>query len=416
MTESTPVTDLREPWETRAETLMRALPYAVLLISCGIAAISVSEGYPTGWGRYVAAVGLAVVTAGWTLWMSTLHPEWESRPRRMAVFYVVRWLCSAGLVVLNPWFGIYAFSGYMDAIRLFSIRRGLIGVVATAFLMALAQIGGLQKPTLSWVAIYLAVVAFNAVLASGFTLLSYHETRQSSQRKDMIVDLEEALAENAGLHAQLVAQAREAGVLDERQRLAREIHDTLAQGLTGIITQLEAADRARHEPDVWQGHLDLARALARESLTEARRSVQALHPEPLDDETRLSEALAGLTKRWAESADVPVTFEATGVERRLLAEIEATLFRVAQEALTNVRKHAHATKVGVTLSYLDDVVLLDVRDDGVGFDPRQVGFGLRGMRQRLQRVAGRLEVESTPGDGTALSASVPALPPEEEER
>ena len=228
------------------------------------------------------------------------------------------------------------------------------------------------------------------------------------------------MEENAGLHAQLLTQAREAGVLDERQRMAREIHDTLAQGLTGIVTQLEATERAGHRPEQWRRHLDQARALARDSLSEARRSVQALRPEPLED-ARLPDAIAHMAERWSRASGVVASVETTGEPRPLLAELEMTLFRVAQEALANVAKHAGASKVGLTLSYMDDTVLLDVRDDGAGFaaapgaaDGRRgqsqgQGFGLAAMRQRLQRVAGSLEIESAPGEGTAVNARVPAI-------
>jgi signal transduction histidine kinase len=126
-----------------------------------------------------------------------------------------------------------------------------------------------------------------------------------------------------------------------------------------------------------------------------------------------------MARRWAETSTVQLSFETTGEPRPLLAELEATLFRVAQEALTNVGKHARASKVGLTLSYMDDTVLLDVRDDGVGFSAGPAGngatgggFGLKAMRQRLQRVAGNLEIESAPGEGTAINASVPAIPVE----
>jgi signal transduction histidine kinase len=210
-------------------------------------------------------------------------------------------------------------------------------------------------------------------------------------------------------------------VLDERQRMAREMHDTLAQGLTGIITQLEATERAAGRPEQWRRHLDQARALARTSLSEARRSVQALRPEPLE-EASLPEALGEMADRWSETSAVELSFATTGEPRPLLAELELTLFRVAQEALANVAKHAQASKVGLTLSYTDQAVLLDVRDDGVGFLAGRTGanghtgdgqgFGLEGMHQRLRRVAGSLEIESAPGDGTAVSATVPAIPAE----
>lgn len=127
----------------------------------------------------------------------------------------------------------------------------------------------------------------------------------------------------------------------------------------------------------------------------------------------------GLTQRWADNAGVRAELTVTGSATPLLPEIEATLYRVAQEALTNVARHAQARRVWITLSYMEDVVVLDVCDDGLGFDaaeparglqaPAGHGLGLPGMAWRLERVGGSLTIESAPGRGTALSASVPAL-------
>ena len=181
---------------------------------------------------------------------------------------------------------------------------------------------------------------------------------------------------------------REAGILQERQRLAREIHDTLAQGLTGIVAQLEAAAQARASGANDTGYLDAAAQLARDNLKEARRAVRAIGPGELEG-ARLPDALAQVTDSWTARTNVPVAFTTTGEARSLHPEVEVTLLRAAQEALTNVAKHADATRVGLTLSYMEDLVTLDVRDDGVG---------------------GALAVESAPGEGTAISASVPAVP------
>lgn len=124
-----------------------------------------------------------------------------------------------------------------------------------------------------------------------------------------------------------------------------------------------------------------------------------------------------MANRWADRATVSIEFTTTGTARPMHPEIEATLLRVTQEALSNVAKHADAARVGLTLSYMEDQVTLDVRDDGEGFAPGSVppgghatgGFGLTGMRQRIQRLAGTLNIESEPGGGTAISASVPAI-------
>jgi signal transduction histidine kinase len=258
-----------------------------------------------------------------------------------------------------------------------------------------------------------------------FSTLGEVTQRQNQQRKEIIAELaatnarlETILAENSGLHTQLLAQAREAGILDERQRMAREIHDTLAQGFTGIIAQIEAAKLAPQDAAQRQQHLDLAQALARDSLASARRSVQALRPAPLE-QSHLPEAVAGMAERWSETAAVSLSIATTGEPRPLPAEAEVALFRVAQEALNNVAKHASASRVGVTLTYTGSLVLLDVRDDGVGFAVAaengagtQHGFGLGTMADRLRLVGGDLEIESAPGEGTSINARVPALPVE----
>jgi signal transduction histidine kinase len=202
-------------------------------------------------------------------------------------------------------------------------------------------------------------------------------------------------------------------VLDERQRMAREIHDTLAQGLAGILTQLQAAEQTTD----WRRHVTNAMNLARESLTEARRTVHAVEPSVLAD-ARLPDAISDVTRRWSEVNRIDAVLTTTGDPRPMHADVEVTLLRTAQEALANVAKHSQASRVGLTLSYMEDLVTLDVRDDGVGFEPNvkrangstNGGFGLAGMRQRVQRLAGRLDIESEPGGGTAISASVPAIP------
>ena len=225
--------------------------------------------------------------------------------------------------------------------------------------------------------------------------------REANQR------LEATLAENAGLHEQLVTQAREAGILDERQRMAREIHDTLAQGLTGIITQLQAAEQASDDPAGWRRHFEAATRLARESLSEARRSVDALRPEPLET-GRLPAALADVAGRWSALHGITVQVTTTGTARPVPAEAEVVLLRTAQEGLANVARHAQATNAWVTLSYMEQEVALDVRDDGRGFEPAQAdGFGLVAMRQRVEGLSGTLQIESEPGAGTAISACVP---------
>lgn len=199
--------------------------------------------------------------------------------------------------------------------------------------------------------------------------------------------------------------------------MAREIHDTIAQGLTGIITQLEAADHAREGTAERDRHLVLAQRLARDSLAEARRAVEASMPAALESGS-MTAALDEVAGGWSDVTRIPVDIIVTGAVVDLHPEIQLALLRTAQEALANVARHASATRAAVTLSYMGDVVTLDVRDDGVGFIVPEAGgagstapesFGLTAMRQRVARVAGSLVIESEPGAGTAVSARVPAI-------
>ena len=225
---------------------------------------------------------------------------------------------------------------------------------------------------------------------------------ESRERAELIARLEAAQAELADV-------SRRAGTLAERQRLAGEIHDTLAQGLTSIVMLLQAADtEIGSDPAEARRHVGLATQTAREGLAEARAMVAALTPAHLDSGP-LREALSRLTERIGAELGIGARFEVRGQARPLSATAEVVLLRAGQEALANVRKHAHARDVCVVLSYAEQAVRLDIRDDGAGFDPDRVngGYGLRGMRSRILQVGGNLLVKTHPGAGTALSVEVP---------
>jgi signal transduction histidine kinase len=398
-------------WERRLGVLSRAIPYLVLLLSTalylGVGAAPAAEK--------AVNLAIAVFAAGWMLWWFTLHPVWRGRTGPMVVFFVGVLVCYAVLSLRDPLFGFFSFAGYVYAVEVLPGRWKFIGVAATAMIAATSLTGGLPAPSAAAVLSYLVIMVIVVTLACTFSFLGHVTKQQNLRRKEMVAllaetnhKLTETMRENAGLHEQLLIQAREAGVQDERQRMAREIHDTLAQGLAGIITQLQAAE---HAPD-WRRHADAAARLARDSLAEARRSVHAWQPVQLENAC-LPDALAEVVQRWVTAHGLSVELSTTGTMRPMHPEIEVALLRVAQEALANVAKHASASRVGLTLSYMEDVVTLDVRDDGVGFDaavPSPGGFGLTGMRQRVSRLAGALAVESEMGGGTAVSATVPAVP------
>ncbi|GGM13046.1 MULTISPECIES: sensor histidine kinase [Micromonospora] len=404
-------------WQAHEARLHRVVPYAGLVLGSVLSIFAAAPGSLP----LTVSLPVALVAAGWVGWFVDLHPGWRQRRRLMAGYYLGLLAFAAVLIVASPWYGFFAWAGFLHAGLALRGRWRLAGVGACAVLVATAQSAGPPDSLAHWL-LWAVLVLFNVGVAGGVTWFSTLNDRQHALRKKLVEELAEAnhrlaetMRENEGLHAQLLTQAREAGVLDERQRMAREIHDTLAQGLTGIITQLAAAGQARDRPADWQRHVDTAVALARESLTEARRSVRAVRPEPLET-ARLPEVLTDLVRRWSTINEVPGEVHTTGTPRPLHPEVEVTLLRAAQEALANAARHADPTRVRLTLSYMADEVTLDVRDDGKGFDDdgdrttADGGFGLAAMRQRVTGVGGRLAVESEPGVGTAVSASVPALP------
>ncbi|HEU5266056.1 MAG TPA: sensor histidine kinase, partial [Jatrophihabitans sp.] len=321
-------------------------------------------------------------------------------------------------IVLSPWFGIYSWLAFPESIRYFRPPAEYVAIVAASAVTSLSYVGGVPDSAAGWV-LYAVVASGVVVLVSFFGAIADRSWQRDQEREETLRQLqvanerlESALAENRGLQEQLLTQAREAGMLDERARLAGEIHDTLAQALTGILTQLAAADRCG-ELRAANGHVDAAQALARSGLAEARRSLQALRPTPLVG-SQLGEAIGDTATRWMTNSKIATQVDVIGDVVPLDTDTEIALLRAAQEGLANVEKHAHATKVAVTLSYLDDVVLLDVRDDGVGFAAGAVGprpdgtsVGLATMRERLRRVGGDLEIESEPAGGTTLVARVP---------
>ena len=402
------------------------IPYVALAVSVGLALLVGPDSR-----RYLGLVlGLSAAAAVWMAAMRVPYGEQDEHKAKGTVFYAVHLALIGALILVNPFFAIFGFSGYLFVI-LVPGRWKALGMVVNAGFMALSEVGGqAQLHGVAWIA-YGGLFAVNVFIVGSMTKAGLDDERRAAQHTRQIDQLSEAnqrlermMEENAGLHAQLVAQAREAGIFDERQRMAGEIHDTLAQGLTGILAQLEAAELAERDAPRRRRHLGLAKDLARDSLAEARRSVQALRPQQLEG-ARLPDALRGMSEKWTRTSGVPVRVEVDGEATPLQPALEVVLFRAAQEALANIAKHSQATRAGLTLSYMHDQVTLDVLDDGKGFDPNcprteivedaepqhvnGTGYGLAAMRRRLRQVGGSLEIESAPGDGTTVSASVPAL-------
>jgi two-component system NarL family sensor kinase len=215
--------------------------------------------------------------------------------------------------------------------------------------------------------------------------------------------------------ARLFTRSVESGAVEERNRLAREIHDTLAQGLAGITLQLETADvlldSGQEAPKIRKS-IEQALKLARTSLEEARRSVLDLRAAPLEGRT-LAQALKALAQDTDAKGNLEVDFELVGGERPLPVRIEAGLYRMAQEALANVVQHAAAQMASLSLTTLPDQVTLVVADDGHGFDPQRTQrdrFGLIGLNERAKLLGGTLQLHSSPEAGTRVEINVPVRP------
>lgn len=341
------------------------------LLTCGLLVLVLWRGLSAEPGvRWSILIAAAVTAAVYLTGLLPAVRDHRDRALIWLVAFVVAW---SWLLWLVP-DGVYlAFPLYFFAAHLLPDRAG---VVAVAGLAALGVVGYAAHRGLDAAAVIGPVLGALVAIA---TVLGLRAVQGESERR---------------------------GVLEERERLAREIHDTLAQGLSSINLLLgAAASRLPDDPDN-RSSADLiaeAREVATTNLAEARRFVHALRPPALDD--------APLTQALGKAvAEVPgATLQISGEAQALPPAHEVALLRIAREALTNARNHAEAAHIALTLSYLDDAVALDVVDDGIGFDAAAPthGFGLTSMTARAADLGGRLEIESTHGEGTALAVLLP---------
>ncbi|MEV6311602.1 sensor histidine kinase [Streptomyces sp. NPDC051840] len=336
-----------------------------------------------------------------------LGPVLGSRPtpRRVAWLgvLVVVWMV---LVVLAPSFAWCAVPLFYTGLRILPPRAALALVALLTVFVVAAQ---LRLATGFDPNLVLAPPAVAAVATAVFV----HMQRQAARQRDLIDDLLRTRRE-------LAATERREGTLAERQRLSMEIHDTLAQGLSSQQMLLQAADRSWDaDPATARRHVLTATGIAERNLAEARRFVHDLAPADLAEGGGLEAALRALAARETAQArgTLTVRCHVEGVAAAPLPDrVQSALLRIAQGALANVTEHADATVAALTLTHLDDRVVLDIADDGRGFgtgDPRARppegvrGHGLPAMRARVRQLGGTLTVESAPGEGTVLSASVP---------
>ncbi|AZI58784.1 sensor histidine kinase [Nakamurella antarctica] len=313
---------------------------------------------------------------------------------------LISWL---GLLFLTPDAIYLAFPWFFLTLHLLPRRAGLAVLAATA----IAAIGGFAWHQTR----FTAAMAIGPILGAGVavvTVWGYQALHaESEQRRQLIEQLHHTRAE-------LAAAERESGMLGERERLAREIHDTLAQGLSSIQLLLRAAGRTLPPESARAAELiEQARAAAQDNLIEARRFVAALAP-PALQQSSLVAALQRLCETTSQHMGFPVVFRLEGAMIALPTPVEVALLRIAQTALGNTTQHACATRAAITLTVMDTVVSLDIVDDGMGFDvvdPATLpgpngGFGLTSMRSRATELGGVMTIESEPGQGTAIAVTI----------
>ncbi|MFD7995711.1 sensor histidine kinase [Streptomyces mexicanus] len=335
------------------------------------------------------------------------RPSRDERPPRagrlrLAVL-VALW---AVLVALAPSFAWCAVPLFYTALRTLPVRAASVLVAFLTLFVVAAQLRLDHRVDVD-------VLVGPPAVALLATAVFTHMDRQAARQAALIDDLVRTRRE-------LAATERREGTLAERQRLAMEIHDTLAQGLSSQQMLLQAADRLwDSDPALAREHVRTAASVAGHSLAEARRFVHDLAPADLAAGGGLQAALRALADRET-TAERSVTCVVDGIPgpRPLPERVQSELLRIAQGALANVREHSGATRAALTLTCLDDQVRLDIADNGRGLDPAALperadgvrGHGLPAIRARAARLGGTLTVESAPGDGTVVSAAVP-LPP-----
>jgi signal transduction histidine kinase len=383
-----------DAWQ-RARWAWSAGLLALLALSACLAAL---DGDVSTGRRVVAVAGALTTALVFALLIDRDVMDTQARQFAGVAFLIGAWLA---LTLVHPVFSIVLFGLFAQLYMRLPLRWAAVGSVALGLGSAAIQVADSDGSPSAW-----AVAGLIGVLMVGGSILQGRWIgriiTQSAERRSLIEELEAARSE-------LGVAERAAGQLEERQRLAAEIHDTLAQGFTSIVMLLEAvaADLPPDAgPDVHR-RLELASATARENLEEARRLVAGLDPAPLDGST-LVDAVRRLARSFGAETDVRTAVEVRGHAHGLPAATDVAVLRATQEALANVRRHASATEVALTLTFEGGHVVLDVVDDGVGFDREAApGHGLRGIHRRVQQVGGEVSIDSRPGAGTHVRVSVP---------
>ncbi len=322
-----------------------------------------------------------------------------------AAWFVVLLLGWAALVAASAELSWVAFALFFLALHVLRRAAALVAILLGTTVVIVAQ---LHRPDTAPVPSVLGP-SLGAIVAIGVSWIYAQLRRENENRRRLNAELVAAQDDLVATHDALAGAQREAGVLAERARLARDVHDTLAQGFSSIVLLSRAG--LAGDPDRLTDVVRRIEDTAVTGLADARTVVHALTPTDLEG-SPLSAALRRLVERQGDRPAVRLVVE--GTERPLPTAIEAALLRIAQGALSNVRQHAGAQQAVITLDLGDTDVTLDVTDDGVGFDPNAPvipsaagGFGLRAIRERAAAAGGEAVVESAPGEGTSIHVRLP---------
>jgi len=398
---------------SRIDAIWLALPYVLVVVG---AVLTWAEGLAPD--RLPELVIGCVAVLGWHTWFVVAHRAWfATRALPMIIYFL-------GLIALTAYLFHLTFNFLPLYLCSFALAFvALPGGWAYAGVGLATAVALLGPNLLTWspqnVVVTLAGGGLAAIAGGSIrTLEAETARRQTAVRRLALAhaDLERALADNVALRDRLIIEARQGGIAAERSRLAGEIHDTLAGGLAGIVSQLEALD-AGLEPDHPLRHRVVTGvAVAQETLREARRSVRDLRPGLLDEHP-LPVAVGELAAQIEQHYGLPIAVHIDVTDADLPLNVEDVLLRAAREALTNVVRHAHAEHAHISVSGRPGWVALDVADDGGGLATpvvdaaRNTGHGLAIMRSRVQAVGGDVVLESSPGQGTVLTVNITFDPP-----
>ncbi len=386
---------------------MRAMRYGqhvitlVLIVICAVRAI-VDGTQP------VLVLTLSACFGAWYFLGSYLAPRVLSGqlPAIWLLGLAVLWLGLATVSVEFVWlaFPLWLLAGHLLSLRQAIVFSGLVFVVVIA--VPLVQTGNTSYA-------FIIGPLIGGVFALGISRGYLQLLNDARERQQLIASLVQAQNDMASLHEELGRAQRESGAIEERTRLSRDIHDTIAQGLSAVVLITRAGiGKELSDATAALAHIE---TIALDGLIDVRRIVNALSPAELQHGA-LANALRRMLDRLTAETGMRTELHADDISTSLPATVEIALLRTAQSALSNVRLHASARRVVVTLDHSDGAARLDIVDDGRGFNieawgqvtqPTVSGYGLHSMRDRLRELGGGLDIESTEGDGTALSAHIP---------